>query len=258
MLSPSEEIILDRPEKLDENHNSYENANVPEPVMKISSCKNLQSVGVINVPSYEEKIASIDLSDEFSFSSSQRESSTTENSLENSDIRELSKKYLSSLVRNSQKQPYIINNFSTPPISIQENSPTSSEYKLSLTQPKSLCLFKDTTNLSPIKSQSCLDISSDSEIQNTFLSKEYPTLKEKKLVSQFMKSVPNLQNCDESLRLDKTSPNKSIISDYEEFEEKPCVKNLRKLFDKKENKVNTVEYFKDICSRIFKNYVLFL
>lgn len=105
MLTPSEE------QKFDENHNTYPSQN-QEPVMKISSIKDLQSVGVLNVPSYEEKSCTIELSDEFSLES-QKENGT---GAENIEMRESSKKYLNSLVKGKP----VYNLYSTPPVSIYD------------------------------------------------------------------------------------------------------------------------------------------
>lgn len=219
MYSPTETC-----NKFDENHNhAYDNENITEPVMKISSFKNLRTVGVINVPSYEEKVASIELSDEFSLDS-QRDHSTIESSLENTGMRDISKKYLNSLVKN--KQPYVLNNYSTPPVSIRENSPIQSE-NTSVT-------FKSNLEKNNLKSQSCSNLSADIEEKSSCFDNEYPSLKEKKIVSQFMKSVPNIQEYEDMLIKNRLVD----ILEAEGIVKKPSVKNLMKIFDKKEENVS--------------------
>lgn len=229
MYSPTELSSLE--EKFDENHNnSYDNENISEPLMKITSTKNLETLGVKKVPLYEEKVASIDLSDEYSIETSP--TSPNDSSLENVEIRDISKKYLNSLIKS--KQPYVVNNYSTPPVSIRDSSVISDD-NLSLTV---------RSNLDEIKSQSCSDLS-NGEIKNSFIDEEYPSLKERKIVSQFMKSVPNIQeledNVDGNKRVTKINNNRSVdILEAEGINQKPSVKDLKKLFDTKDNKVSQI------------------
>lgn len=241
-------------EAFDENHNhrpSNENPTTTKPIMQISSCNELQSIGVKNVPLYEEKVCSIDLSSEnetslektntppSSIASQKSEEtlllSSTDEQTDTQDetpppMRDISKKYLNSLVRSNSK-PFILDDFNaTPMISIQESP-----------------IEKISPNSSPRKVKSVADIRAEPD-SNTFLSSEYPTLKERKIVSQFIedfaKSVPNIAECtdgDFSVKIigRKALSTKTII-DAEELAAAPKVKELKKLFDRTEEKTKVI------------------